>query len=796
MKWGGSMRAVLKVAINNIKKKKLQNLLVLMIIIIAAMLFSTSLNLMLSIDKPFQETHEKLNGFDNLIYVNPAKEDVNKLVSLFRKDKGVKEVEVWDSYDTNNYARVNGKQIKEAYRIEEKEDKNNGIDRLMTLEGDNGNSPQKGEVWISKDVADNSGIKLNDTVEFNIDGKVVTQKVGALVVDPGLGSSTIGICRFWVGKGELQDIVPKDEMIKNLSVVFNKCGDGDDVNLNVEKSLGRPIVGYNFKYSLIKYADTATFKIVGEVLLIIAVFILLFTFVIIMITIANSIFNDYKNIGIEGSLGFTKFQIMLNYIFHFLILALAASLIGVIVGTEFSNIYMEKLYNSLGFAKVSIPVFMTSMVTVVTIVMFVILSSALSSLSIFKISPVEAIREGNSPVKEKSRTTVSLMLMKKLGLSFSLSIKSLLNNKRQNILLLLLISASIYITVFCIDIRGGLINIGQNAKYWGMEKSDISLIVKSEKGSKEILSDMENIRKDSRIALLSDLYSYPSISVPKTDKIPSESLVAIVYDNDFDSMELQNIEGKNPKGDDEITLSDKISKKYNKKLGDYFTIYISGKKRTFLIVGIYQSIFHAGESIRLNKDLVYSIDPGFKDEPPTQSSIIVKNKKDIPELLKNLKKEYGNDYEVKTGNQYITNFTKSEFSSINIILLIIAASFMCVAVFCIFNLNLINIYGNKKDLGIYKALGFTNNGIIKIYVYKILTLIFVSILIVLPLGNVTQSYLFGSLLTGMGIRNLPLDMCFNEIIVSLCVFTVLISAAVMMSCRAIANINGRELISE
>lgn len=790
------MKAVIKIAFNNIMKKKLQSLLILLIIFIAAALFTASLNFMLSVDKPFQETHEKLSGFDNLIYVNPSKQDVDKLVSLFRNNKEVKEVDVRDCYVTNQYAEVNGKQIKEAYRIEEKKNKNTGIDKLITLEGDDGASPKKGEVWISKDVADSKGIKLNDKVEFTIDGQIITKKVGALVVDPGLGNQTIGVCRFWIGKGELEGCTSKDKIYKSISVIFKNCGDGDDVNLNVESSLGKPIGGSGFKYSSIKYANTVVFKITGEVLLVIAAFILLFAFVIIIITITNAIFNDFKDIGIESSIGFTKFQIMMNYVVHFFVLSLLGSLTGITAGTEFSNTYLQKFYNSLGFAKVTIPVFKTSLITIITVTAFVIISSLLSSGSVFKVSPVEAIREGNAPVKEKEKSSISLMLMKKFSLSFSMAIKSILNNKRQNLLIFILIGAAVYIMAFCINTRAALNNIDKNSTYWGLEKSDISLIVKSNKAHDEIMKDMEEIKNDSRVGALSNLYLYGNISMEKTNKVPSQSLVTMVYDTDFNSIELQNIDGQNPKGDDEISISDKLSKKYDKKTGDYFNIYINGKKKNLIITGVYQSVFHMGESIRLNSELLDETDANYKNQIPIQSSIVVKNEKDISKMKNDLQKKYGNDYEISEGHQYLSNITKTDFKPINIVMIIIIVSFAIVAVICIFNLNLINIYGYKKDLGIYKAIGFTNLGIVKIYIYKILMLILISILLAIPLDSMTQNLIMSTILSSMGIVNLPMPMCLGEISVSLCTFTILITMAVMISCRVIAGINGRELISE
>lgn len=790
------MRAVFKVALNSIKKKKLQNILIMLIMIVAAVLFSISLNFILNADKPFDEIHSKLNGFDNILFLNPAREDVDKVVSAFKENSKVKEVSLSEGYDSLEYANVNGKKMKQQLKLQEKDDKNIGIDRLTTLQGDNGKCPKDGEVWISKGMADDNGIKLNDYVDFDVDGKKIKEKVGAIVVDPCFSQPLVGILRFWINKNELEKIVPKEDILKIVSTVFKSHADGNSVNLKVDDELGRPINGSRLTYDEIQQGSVMLYMIIGKVMFAISIFILIFTFVIIMITIVNTIFNDYKNIGIISSLGFTKFEVMLSYVVHFLVLAVLSSLVGSLIGSFASIKLLKRYFLDFGFSGVDINWGSTSLITAASIIGFVIVFSAIASISVVKVSPVQAIRQGSAPVSEKDRSFVSLMSLKKVNLFFSIGIKNIIGNLRQNFLLFIVICSAIFITSFCINSRNVLMNAYKNAECWGFEKSDLSMTVNPGVDKENVIKDEKNILNNSKIKSVTNMYYYSLVVMPKTNKLPSDYIYTFVYDNDFDKAGLLNVEGRNPHKKDEISISTKTGSKYNKGVGDYITFYINGKKKTFLITGTYSSIMHAGESIRMREDTVLDADDTFYSTIPQQVALRVKNQKDTESIIKELKNKYGNKYKIEYGNQILKSIGQASFDAAGYALLSIAVSFILIAVFCIFNLNLINIYSYKKDFGIFKSLGMTNTEINKIYVYKMLLLTALSILVTIPFGIFTNAPILNGILNSIGIRNLPVPMCFGYVFYACITLTVLIIAAVVISCRAVSGINGRELISE
>lgn len=790
------MKAVFKVAFNNIKKKKVQNILILLIMIVAAVLFSSSLNFISSVDKPFRETHSKLNGFDNILYMNPAKEDVQKVAGIYKNSNKVKTVSVGEGYNSSEYAVVNGKKMNQVLRLQEKDDRNKGIDKLDILQGDEGMCPKNGEVWLSKGMADDNGIKLNDYIEFNVNGKKIKEKVGAIVVDSCFSQPTLGILRFWINKDELERTIPRQDIIKVISVVLKTSGDGNDINVKIDNTLGRPINASRVTYSDIESGCTMLYKIIGRVMLALTGFILIFTFVIIMITIANTIFNDYKNIGIIETLGFSKIQIMLCYVMQFFILSVIASLIGAAIGSFSSSKLLQKYYMDFGFSSVNINCMETSVITIAAIIVFVLIFSAIASISILKVSPVEAIRQGKAPSSQEDRNLVSLMSLKRINLFFSVGIKNILGNLRQNLLLFLAICASIYITSFCINSKNVLNNAYKNPQSWGFEKSNLSMTANPGVSKDKIKNDVNEIKNNPDVESVSSFYYYSLITIPKTQKLPSNHIYTAIYDNDFDKDGLINIKGRNPKKSDEISIGAKISEEYNKGVGDYFKLYVNGKEKTFLITGIYESMIHFGESVRVNEDALSDCDENFKNTIPIQISIVAKNKNDIERILKSTKEKYGSDYKVEEGNQYLKGIGQMSFSAAGYALTVVAISFIIIAVFCIFNLNLINIYSFKKDFGIFKALGMEDREINMIYVYKMLMLIIISVAITIPIGMLTHGPVLNIVLSTMAIRNLPVPMCFTPVLASCAAFTVLVIIAVIISCKAIANINGRDLISE
>jgi len=790
------MKAILKISLNNIKKKKVQSILVLTIIMIAGILIPCAVNLLTSIDKPYTEIHERLNGFEKIVFINNSIENTEKIQGLFLKHENVEQFEETKGYFSTEYIKVNGIQMKQDYILQEKKDKDDGLDRLEILDGEESKYPKKGEIWLSKSVADVNNLKVGDICEFDINAQIITKRIGALVVDSGFGQASYGTCRAWIGEGELEQIVPSQKINTILSMTFNNGEDGDNVLLDIENELGRPIYGNGINYSRIKNINITTFSMIGSVLLGIAAFILVFIVVVVSMTISNSIYSDYKNMGIFTTLGYTKRGLTLIYTIQFSLMGFIASILGIIMGNIISVKLLESFYISLGFAKVEIPIVMTSIITIISIFIFILIAALISTRKVFKLSAVEAIRQGTVPMKEKKKNFVSLISLKKLNLSLSLGIKSIFNNIRHSIIMFLIIGLAIYLITFCINIRYSFSNMEAFPQYWGLEECDISIMVADNKTNKDILKDIEEIKKDSRIKDVTEVVMYKNIVMKKTDKLPSRSFGSLVFNNNMKKIGLRLTEGEYAKNLDEIEISNVMSKLYNKGIGDYISIFINGQEKEFLITGEFESLFDFGELFRFQDDIIKKIDPNFVERIPNQVTVTVRDKKDIQDVLDSLQGEYGKDYSIEVNHQYLANSIKSNFGPMDAAINMVICSFMVVSLICIMNLNLMNTYTNKKEIGIYKSLGFTNGQIILSYIYKIGCIVLGALLVFLPIEMITQNSLLGSIMANTGVDGLGLTMRYAEVTMTLVVFIILLLATVIIGSRVISRINNRDLISE
>jgi len=187
------MRAIRLIIRKKMKYKKVQTALVGIILAIASLLLAASINLLVSLDKPYKETHNNLNGFDNLILAKTNAEDVDKIIDVYNNNDNVKDIQKQHGFYNDDNALVDGKKMKQFYIMEEYS-QDSDIDKIQVLKGSDASEPGDREVWISSDVADSNDIKIGDYITFNIEDKEYKYEVSALIVDPSMGQAGCGVC--------------------------------------------------------------------------------------------------------------------------------------------------------------------------------------------------------------------------------------------------------------------------------------------------------------------------------------------------------------------------------------------------------------------------------------------------------------------------------------------------------------------------------------------------------------------------------------------------------------------------
>lgn len=789
------MRAIRLIIRKKMKYKKVQTALVGIILAIASLLLAASINLLVSLDKPYKETHNNLNGFDNLILAKTNAEDVDKIIDVYNNNDNVKDIQKQHGFYNDDNALVDGKKMKQFYIMEEYS-QDSDIDKIQVLKGSDASEPGDREVWISSDVADSNDIKIGDYITFNIEDKEYKYEVSALIVDPSMGQAGCGVCRMWVKDGSLEDVVSEGNLYNVVTLTYKDEDKAESTELDVENDFGRPVNGYSYRYDTLKSNSLISYKMMGGILLGISGSIIFFVLMVIIMTIINTIYNEYKNIGIFESLGLKKNQVSGIYILQFLIIGFISSVVGGLLGCVVSKELLQAYFLSLGFVKVSIPIVSTILISIGTIEVFIALATYIATRKVSKISPTEAIRMSKVKNVNKTKKGLPIDKFRHLGVTWILGLKNIFANAGQSILLIIIMAVSIFIIVFSINAKFAMGNMEKYSQQWGLENCDISLEPKETMNSEEAKKIADKIANDSRIDSATVMKSYRGIIVPKDDDNPSQPMLTLSYDKDLSDIGMSVIEGRLAENKEEVTISAVLAKKYNKDVGDNWTLYIGGKKVDMKIVGKYECAVNFGKILIIPSDTISEYDKTFADKAIKQISIIAKDSTEVDKIVSDYKDEYGDSFTVDGSNQFLKNAVKENFGPIDIVMNVIIISFILVACICIMNINTININSNMKELGIYKTLGFRKKQIQDIYLTRISILLAISIIIGVVSDLLSQNSIMAMTMKFVGINNFTLSNDVKFIVFSLIVFTLSIMLSVVLSCYNLSKLSAKDLVSE
>lgn len=170
------------------------------------------------------------------------------------------------------------------------------------------------------------------------------------------------------------------------------------------------------------------------------------------------------------------------------------------------------------------------------------------------------------------------------GLHFLLAIKSTLANAKQNMMILFIIIALTFASVFS---AVSYYNIASDktafVDLFGVEPANVYVIIKSDVDIRELLSHIEQMEYVRKVNLL--------------DKIQTKIDGQIVYTNvtnHYDQLENNIVyEGRQPKYENEISISWVVSSQINKGVGDTVEVEFENETASFLVTGISQLIHHS-----------------------------------------------------------------------------------------------------------------------------------------------------------------------------------------------------------
>ena len=755
--------AVFMIALAGIRKKKGVASSMGLLILLAVAMFNVGITLLSGINTFYDNENEYLQGPHYVVRFagNDYREDY---LDYFINDPRVESVQAEEVVLMDMAAFPQGGVISlNLQRIQPDEViKGYTLEKLAEV-------PEDEAVYIPIYMK-SMGLMPGDTLTLRYNKQDFSFKIAGYSQSTWLNSSVMSLSNFYMPDAAYEKLYAKLGSGILLSARLHDSAQANAVNSDFKRDTDVKIEAasqdastMSFSIADMRSGSTLVVTILSAVLFAFSFLMVVVVGIVIRFRILNHIELQMHNIGVLEAMGYTGKQVKWSIALEFLIIGITGTLLGIGASYGIIGALGGLISSSVGVTWRNQAHLGYDMVSGLVIMSIVFLVTHLVSSKASKILPVQALRGG---VSSHSFLKTCFPLEKWNGsLSNALGLKNVMFNKKMYSMIGVIFAGVTFACAFALIIW---LNMGVDdslvLQLTGFEISDI-LIYTAPHADYEKLSEdlnqMEGIRKTS-------LYEAKSLEVE------GELLTSYVSD-DYNKLEMvETYEGSFPQYDNEIVVTGVLAKSWNKKIGDTIEVEVKGSTARYVICGLAQTMNNFGRQCFVSLDGMRRLDPHYKPhtiqiylEPgvdidqyigtieskfkvlsptisnaeqttPVTEAEAAKEaaRKKAEEKLSVLLSMYGADsaqYALMVDGEVIlsgdtTSYTidrlennRSLFvsnvdsiaDSVNLLAIIILAGTAFIIILVLYMVIKSMIVRQKKELGIYKALGYTDRQLMK-----------------------------------------------------------------------------------
>lgn len=481
--------------------------------------------------------------------------------------------------------------------------------------------------------------------------------------------------------------------------------------------------------SAILAADKATIKfsyifdmMVVGILLVVSIILVAVAFVILRFTIAFTLTEEFREIGVMKAIGIRNRKIKGLYLVKYAALSVIGAVIGLALSFPFGEMLMSLSSKSIIINNQNAA--FVNVLCAVLMVGIIMLFCYGCTGKVGKMSPIDAVRNGQTGERFRKKSIMSLGRSRLPATPF-LSLNDIVSSpKRFGIItfafflclsLLLILSSTV-----------STMKSGTLANVFGIADFDISAKCKAmefmtEDGHeelKEYLSDMEeNLAENNMPALCMQEMMF-NLPVSHDE---NESSIFIYQGTGTTADMYEYIEGTPPQSAGEVALTRLSANKLKANIGDTITIKTIDGNKEYMITAIFQSLANMGEGVRLHEEeeinYIQVQDANFTQIKFTDAP----DKKEIARRMERIQELYPELDDVKNCAEWISDQLKVT-DTVDTIKRMVAVLTIILAVLITVLMERSFIVKEQGEIALMKAIGIRNG---KIYAYHTLRFVFV-----------------------------------------------------------------------
>ena len=771
-------------------KAKGQAASLIILILIAVMLLNIGFLMQAGISTFFDERAEELNSPHFATVVDSALDvfEVEQFLNDHEKVVAVERSEVL--FTTGDIFVGDHVFLTDLILMTEQSD---AIMNPLTLIGDY--LPLAGDIiYIPHFLMVDNEYELGDQMRLTFGDRDIWFTIGGSTEEILFGSLILEGVRFYISDEKFDELLAEfpDTLHMMLTARCEQYEDGlfllndfRNESFTQDDDQSGVVTSFAMFYEEAKAARLMLPTILGVTVIALAAMLLIVSAVVVRFRINSIIEEQVKNLGILKAVGYENRQIISSLLVQFGSISLVGALFGLIATTIMIPLVRAAMEGQLGLLwqpGLNLP---TAILVLVATIGLILLITYLSARRIKKLYPIVALRENIATHNFKKNY---FCLEKSKGaLTMLLSFKHMISLSKQMVMIVLIVAGLTFSAFASLTMYYNMVvDIEAFGKMVAGNISDVVLILRD-------TEDVDLLKE--RIAKMPEVeHIYGMIHGGEPALVNELNISLMIVEDSKFLQEHTLVEGRFPNHANEIAISPVMANTDDFAIGEVVTLRRGNFEEEFLITGVMQNFYNSGLFSLLTSEGFRRVEPNFAFH---QLSVDLIEGEDIDEFIDKLAEVEGDIF------YFVLNFwgvgeaqlagmtatiTPVVFGNVMISGLVIAL--------VLYMIIKPMITRRHMELGIQKALGFTNIQLMNQISISLLPIIVAGTVIGGILGYFYFSSLVVALISGEGIAVADFPIPLSWVIVLVVGLSALSYGAAMVIARRIRKISAYALVSD
>jgi len=769
-------------------KTKGQTASLMALIMIAVMLFNVGLIVQMGIRTFFDERAEELKSGHFAVVVGHGLADASEVEEFLINHEYVVEIEQQDVLFSWGDVFIGESSVGQALILSPNDpaitmNPPSLIGDYLPLEGD--------VIYIPHFLMLDNRFEIGERMRLVFQGQDIWFTVGGSTEEILLGALMNSGLRFYISDEKFQDLQyefpetlhpllsGKLDEAENSIVLFN---DLDNQTFTLSEEDEMRYVGQTHVFA--RMARTMLPTIVGITVVALSGILLIISAIVVRFRINSNIDEQIRNLGILKAIGYKNKQIIHSILLQFGIVTLLGSLLGIVFAMMIMPVVASVMEGQIGLIwRPQVEVLVGSM-TVLIAITFILLLAYLSSRRIKKLFPLTALRDGITTHSFKKNYFP--LENRKGSLTLLLSLKQMLQNKKQLVMVILIVTGLMFTAVASLTIYYNMVvNNEAFGNTIGGMVTDVEVRVQDNQYIDEV---RERLTQMPEVA---SIYGLNTGGIRATINEVNITLM-LVEDADYLGTHML-VDGRFPVHTNEIAISPVLTNMEGFYIGATVTIDYNEVEAEFLITGIMQVMRDGGFFSLITGDGFRRIEPDFVFNGFNMDLVADVDVDEFIELIEEREGDLIRTFNTRNSIEAQLSGMGETIMPVTVGTVAITGIVIALVLYMMIKTMLTR---RHKELGIQKALGFTNFQLMNQIAMNLLPVVILGAIIGAVGGYFGFNPIFVAMVSSTGIATSDLPTPLLWVIILAIGMVILAYVVAILIARRIRKISAYQLVSE